>query len=349
MLHQRALNFTRRYLTLKTDRIHALPIAILMPHSGCNCRCIMCDIWLGNGRSTQLTRADIESLLISFSQLHTEWVVLSGGEALMNPRLFEFCQLLKEEGLKISILSTGILLEKYAAEVVALSDETILSLDGPPTIHDAIRRIPRAYEKLAAGVAAVKKLDPTYHITARTVIQYQNYQHWSDIITTAHQLQLDGISFLPADTTSTAFNRPEEWDAERQEQVTIPPEELPQLHTVIEKLINTHTADFQSGYIAEKPDKLRRIHTYYRAAQGLDAYPPVQCNAPWVSAVVEADGTARPCFFHEELGNIHDTPLHQLINTPKAIYFRQSLDLDTNLTCQRCVCTLNLRPHKSLP
>lgn len=29
------------------------------------------------------------------------------------------------------------------------------------------------------------------------------------------------------------------------------------------------------------------------------------CNAPWVSALIETDGTVRPCFFHRSLGNIH--------------------------------------------
>src|SRR5688500_6045698 len=98
-----------RYLTLKTHKIHALPVAILMPHSGCNCQCIMCDIWKGNGNTRQLTEADVRSLLVSLKRLHTRWVVMSGGEALMNPNLFRLCEILRAEGMKITILSTGLL------------------------------------------------------------------------------------------------------------------------------------------------------------------------------------------------------------------------------------------------
>src|SRR5712692_4562439 len=78
----------KRYLTLKTHKIYTLPVAVLMPHSACNCRCVMCDIWKGNGNLRQLSEADVRDLLVSLKQLNTRWVVMSGGEALLNPNLF---------------------------------------------------------------------------------------------------------------------------------------------------------------------------------------------------------------------------------------------------------------------
>ncbi|MEM7344891.1 MAG: radical SAM protein, partial [Chloroflexota bacterium] len=134
----------KRYLTLKTHKIHTLPVAILMPHSGCNCKCVMCDIWQGDG-TQQLTEADIEGLLESLKKLGTQWVVMSGGEALMNPNLFRLCDMLRAEGLKMTILSTGLLLSRYAEDVVTRTDEVIISLDGSEQVHNAIRRIPTAY------------------------------------------------------------------------------------------------------------------------------------------------------------------------------------------------------------
>ena len=104
------LDAFRRYLTLKTDKIYALPIVILMPHSGCNCQCIMCDIWQDNDNIRQLTEADVRDLLGSLKKLHTQWVVMSGGEALMNPNLFHLCDILRGNGMKVTILSTGLLL-----------------------------------------------------------------------------------------------------------------------------------------------------------------------------------------------------------------------------------------------
>ncbi|GIK40991.1 MAG: hypothetical protein BroJett011_48240 [Chloroflexota bacterium] len=334
----------RRYLTLKTHKIHALPVAILMPHSGCNCQCVMCDIWKSNGSTQQLTEADVQTLLDSLKKLGTQWVVMSGGEALMNPNLFRLGDILRAEGMKITILSTGLLLKRYADQVVGQTDEVIVSLDGSEAVHNAIRRIPNAYQKLCDGVRAVKALDPAFPISARCVIQRGNFMDWPHIVDAAHEIGLDQISFLPADVSSEAFNRPDLWDEERTEEVKLEAGQLPQLKTIIESLITRYAADFASRYIAESPDKIRRIYDYYAAFYGLADFPPVRCNAPWVSTVVEADGTVRPCFFHHALGNIRQTPLPDLLNSSSAIAFRQRLDMETDPVCRKCVCSLNLRP-----
>ena len=55
--------------------------------------------------------------------------------------------------------------------------------------------------------------------------------------------------------------------------------------------------EFRSGFIAESPQKLRRILQYFGAVRGSGAYPPVRCNAPEFSAVIGATGRVQPCFF----------------------------------------------------
>src|SRR6266480_6988084 len=108
----------RRYRTLQTDRISALPIVILMPHSACNCRCVMCDIWKDNKSLKQLEEADITGLLGSLKRYGTQQVVMSGGEALLNPNFFRFCEMLRKQNIKVSLLSTGLTLKKHAEQLV---------------------------------------------------------------------------------------------------------------------------------------------------------------------------------------------------------------------------------------
>jgi MoaA/NifB/PqqE/SkfB family radical SAM enzyme len=304
----------------------------------------MCDIWKGNGQTQQLTEADVVGLLASLKKLGTQQVVMSGGEALMNPNLFRLGDLLRVEGMKLTILSTGLLLARYAEAIINHTDEVIVSLDGSEAVHNAIRRIPNAYQKLRVGVQAVKALAPDFPISARCVIQCGNFRDWPNIVASAHEIGLDKISFLPADVSSEAFNRPDPWSSDHTAEVQIPAGQLPELNQVIERLISDGAADFQRGFIVESPAKIRRIYDYYVALQGQAAFPPVRCNAPWVSAVVEADGTVRPCFFHAAIGNIRQTALPLLLNDPAAIEFRRNLDLDSDPICRRCVCSLNLRP-----
>lgn len=333
-----------RYKTVQTGRISALPVVVLMPHSACNCRCTMCDIWKANEHKKQLSRKDIEALLPALEQLGTKRIVLSGGEAMLHPDFFELCRLLKEAGMKISVLSTGLTMEKHAASLIEFTDDTIVSLDGNSVLHDRIRNIPGAFQKLFTGVQAVKKLDTNYRISSRTVIHKLNYRQWPAIIDAGIEMGLNQMSFLPADTSSLAFNREVPWDEKRQSEIMPAATDLDSLEEILYYIYGSYEAYFRNGFIAEAPEKLHKIHQHYSAMHGLGDFPYKKCNAPWVSTVIEPDGNVRPCFFHDVIGNIHSTPIEEIINSAAAIAFRKQLDIDSNLTCKRCVCYLNLKP-----
>jgi Fe-coproporphyrin III synthase len=338
----------QRYRTLQTDRIMALPIVILMPHSACNCKCVMCDIWKGNHNLKQLTEEDIGGLMGSLRRLGTRQVLMSGGEALLNPNFFRLCALLKKDGRRITLLSTGLVLGRHADNLLKWVDDIIVSLDGDEPLHDQIRNIPGAFRKMKEGIELLHSKNPDFRITARTVIHRLNFRRWPAIVRAAADLGLDQISFLPADVTSEAFNRAEPWDEPRQHQILPAREELPELLEVIGTLIHDYKGLFDSRFIAESPEKIRKIGAYYTASYGLNPFPYKRCNAPWVSAVVEADGTVRPCFFHPALGNIHQHSLSEILNSPAAVDFRKTLDMDKNETCLKCVCYLNLSPWTEL-
>jgi len=325
-----------------TDRLRRVPVITLMPHSRCNCRCIMCDIWRANRDGKTLSESDVNELVRDFRRLRVEWVVLSGGEALMHPNLWTLCRALKSLPVRITLLSTGLLLTRHAADIVENCDDVIVSLDGSPAVHDLIRNIPQAFGQLEEGVAALKRVRLSHPVSARCVIQRLNFHDLPNIVETAKTLRLDRVSFLCADVSSTAFNRPDGWGKARAADVALAPDEVERFAAVVDAMIADHTADFASGFIAEAPEKLRSFVSYFRAVNGNGVFPPVRCNAPWVSAVIEADGTVRPCFFHAALGNIHERGLEEILNSADAVRFRRSLDIRRNPICRRCVCTFSM-------
>src|SRR3954463_2088159 len=338
----RSLHHTfQRYRTLQTHKITALPVVILMPHSACNCKCVMCDIWKGNKNLKQLSEEDIRSLLSSMKKFGTQEVVMSGGEALLNPNFFRFCEILKNEEIKVTLLSTGLTLKKNSEQLLQLVNNIIVSLDGDEQLHDAIRNIPGAFNKLKESVQYIKSLNPTYRITARTVIHRLNFRNWSSIINAAKEIGVDQISFLPADVSSHAFNREVLWNETRQNEILVTENELEELQNIIHQITHQYKSYFDNDFIAESPEKLEKIYLYYAAYYGLNPFPYKRCNAPWVSTVIEADGTVRPCFFHPALGNIRESSLENILNSNDAINFRKSLDIDTDSTCVKCVCYLN--------
>lgn len=338
------IDIAKRSLSLSTDRVRALPIVILMPHSRCNCRCVMCDIWKANAEGQEISTDDLERHLQSFRRLRVRRVVLSGGEALMHSNLWTLCEMLRSVKIKITLLSSGILLRPNAEQIVKWCNEVIVSIDGSAEVHNRIRNVPRAFEKLAEGVERLRELKPKLRVTGRCVIQKKNYFDLGRTIDAAKEIGLKRISFLAADVATPAFNHGEEWDGGAD--ITMTPEETKHFELVINNVLHTHRSDFASGFVAESPDKIRGLLRYYRALNFNDTHPVPVCNAPWVSTVIESDGTVRPCFFHEPIGNIHDDRLEAILNGEKAVSFRENLDMESDPTCRRCVCTLHMRSFK---
>jgi MoaA/NifB/PqqE/SkfB family radical SAM enzyme len=319
-------------------RLDSLPILVLSPHSRCNCRCVMCDIWKTED-ARELSVEELDRHAEDLDRLRVKWVVLTGGEPLMHSDLFRLCLLLRKRDIRISLLSTGLLLERYQREVVEHIDDVIVSLDGPPETHDRIRRVKGAYDALAKGVQALHALRPDFPISGRSTLQKQNCHLLADTVTTALSLGVTSISFLAADLTSDAFNRAGGWDTVRQERVALTPPEIALLDEQVEELI----ASGQCGsFILETPEKLRRIVDHFRAHLGQTAFVAPRCNAPWTSAVIEADGTVRPCFFHPAVGRLgQGRSLFEIVNGFEAIAFRTGLDVESNPICRSCVCSLN--------
>lgn len=328
----------------RVDPIARLPILILYPHSRCNCRCLMCDIWRARGKG-ELSREDVERWLPEWRALGVRRIVLSGGEALLHSDLDAFCTPLREAGIGITLLSTGLLLRRDAGNLVRWCDDVIVSLDGPRAVHDRIRNVARAYEKLAEGVAAVRAADPRIAVSGRCTVQRENFGEIRATVRAARELGLDRISFLAADVTSEAFNRPGGWEPDQAASVSLAVDDLPLLAAEIDALERDHAADFAAGFIAESPEKLRqRLLRYFAALLGRGDFAPIECNAPWVSAVIEADGMVRPCFFQPALGNLRESgSLEAVLNSPEAVAWRGGLDMARNEICRRCVCSLALR------
>ena len=187
----------------------------------------------------------------------------------------------------------------------------IVSLDGPPEIHDRIRRVPGAFERIAAGVHEIHAQRPEIQIGARCTVQKANHAALVDTACAARRIGLASISFLAADLTSAAFNRAEPWSASRQSEIALTIDEIAVLEQEIGKLVD-------DSFVIDRPQHLHRIVRHFRAQIGLEPFEAPRCNAPWVSAVMEIDGSVRPCFFHPPVGSVSSHPLDEALNAPRA-------------------------------
>ena len=265
----------------------------------------------------------------------------------MHSDLSALARLLRREGIRTTLLTAGLILERHAVLVAEDMDDVIVSIDGPPEIHDRIRGVPDAYRRLECRIHALRGQRASMPIHGRCTVQRNNFRHLRAAVRTAQELELNSLSFLAADMSSEAFNHSAAWPEGATANVALDADELDALVREIEGLIADCQENIRSNFIRENPEKLRRIALHFRAHMG--QVPPVapRCNAPWVSAVIESDGTVRPCFFHRPFGNIQGGALLDILNSDAAVQFRSQLDIFKNAICQRCVCSLFLEGGKA--
>lgn len=330
-------------LNLTTHKSFVLPLVIFYPTRRCNSRCLTCSIWETADGNGELELEEISKLTESLRTLGTKEVIFSGGEPLLHPKIFEICKLFSQKGINLALLTNGLLLEKFAEQVSIYFPKVFISFDGSnDRILKEIRGV-NAYERIVAGINKLKSKSPTTNIIGRSVIQKKNYADLPNIVKRAKEIGFDQISFLPADVTSTAFGRNGKTQNLAKEEILLDKKDLHVFKNVLDSFISANQQDFQSGFVVESPERLLRLHQYYSAMLGLCDPPLVRCNAPWVSLVIEADGTVKPCFFLPQIGNIKDSPIEQITNSETLRRFRRNLRVFGNPVCKRCICSLRWR------
>ncbi len=321
-----------------THRTFVLPLLIFYPTSRCNSRCLSCDWWRSSGED-DLTLEEISAFTSSLPGLGTRVVAFSGGEPLLRPDLFAVADLFLARGLKLELLTSGVSLARHAREVAPRFARVTLSLDATTRgLYEKVRGID-ALAAVESGIARLREEAPSIPITARATLHKANFRELEHLIRRARELGLSGISFLAADVSSTAFGRREPPSGAA---LLLDRDEIAEFQSVVEAVIAKESEAFGSGFVAESPDKLRRLPSYYAALRGEGPFPKVSCNAPWVSAVVEANGAVRPCFFHTPVGNLRQAPLDRILREDLPA-FRRKLSVATDPLCARCVCSLLVR------
>jgi Fe-coproporphyrin III synthase len=325
-------------LSANRSAVHALvtklPLVTLYLTDRCNSRCVTCDYWR-HGRDDMNLDA-VARLLPSFARLNTRLVLLSGGEPLLNPDWMEIAQLLRRNGLKVWLLTSGLSLAKHAGVAAEMFDSITVSLDGTNRgTYTAIRGLD-AFDKVCAGIhaAAAAGTPPNLRVT----LQRANYRELSGFVDLARQVGARQVSFLAVDVANPhAFARRDDFRAD----LALDCEDLPEFERRLHDLERDHAEDFHSAFIAESPPKMQRILQYFAAVCRLGPFPPVHCNAPEFSSVITAQGKVQPCFFIS--GPPHALvrrDFGQTLNDDAMVALRRDIREGRRAECSTCVCSM---------
>jgi MoaA/NifB/PqqE/SkfB family radical SAM enzyme len=313
--------------------LQRLPLVTLYLSERCNSRCVTCDYWR-HGRA-DMDLAAVRRLLPSLANLRTEVALISGGEPLLNAEWADIAQLLRANGLRLWLLTSGLSLAKHARRVAQLFDAVTVSLDGTNRETYAAIRGLDAFDNVCNGIRVAA--DAGVQVNLRVTLQRANYRELPVFVDLARQTGARQVSFLAVDVANPhAFGRTDDFGSD----IALALEDLPALEQLLADLERTHADDFSSGFIAESPAKLRRILQYFAARHAQGKYPPVRCNAPEFSAVIGAKGQVQPCFFIPGPADaLVRGDFGAALNATGMVALRADIRAGTRPECATCVCS----------
>ncbi|MBN1614421.1 MAG: heme b synthase [Deltaproteobacteria bacterium] len=134
----------------------------------CNLACVHCRASSEFGPyEAELDGQEAFELIEQIARVGKPVVILTGGEPLLRPDIFEIAARGNERGLRMVLATNGTLLTE--ATVRRMIDSGIqrvsVSLDGPDAeSHDAFRSVPGAFDGAMAGIDALKKAGMDFQI-----------------------------------------------------------------------------------------------------------------------------------------------------------------------------------------
>jgi MoaA/NifB/PqqE/SkfB family radical SAM enzyme len=279
----------------------------------CNARCAHCFYWQQLGSETK--ELSLEQVArIAHSLDHPVDLVLTGGEPTLRDDMLDICRIFHQANncRTIGIATNGLLPERLLRFCEAVLGELQLdslsvqvSLDGPESIHDAIRGVPGGYRKAIAsldGLRDLRKADARLHIYAALAIQHHNIEHIAEFIDEMHARQIPHRFVLVRGNSYGTYGLPEEAssgiDPMDHQSAEIP---LHQLNAVMEDIRRFEERGDPSlwplGDRLINDTALRILNTGKRV---------VPCYAGRLEAVLYPDGNVALCELSRPVGNLRD-------------------------------------------
>ena len=124
-------------------------------------------------------------------------LVISGGEPLMRPDIFDIAVWAKQQGLIVSLATNGTLIDEKKAALIKKAgiDRVSVSFDGGTAgVHDTFRQLPGSFESALAGIRFLQQAEVPFQIN--TTVARHNLAELEDIFQMALDLDAVAIHFF---------------------------------------------------------------------------------------------------------------------------------------------------------
>jgi heme b synthase len=275
----------------------------------CNLACLHCRAAaVDSPPPGELTTDECLALIDHVASFATPTIILTGGEPLLRPDLFDIARHATDTGLRAVCAVNGTLLDSDAARrmVEAGIRRISISLDGKDAAsHDALRGVPGAFDGALRGIDAAKSAALPFQIN--TTVTTRNAGELPEVLALAVRLGAAAHHiFLLVPTGRAAEMRGQELDARRYEEVL----------------------DWLAGQYAAAPIEIRATcapHFYRILRQRGVPTRARGCLGGQSFCFISHTGDVQPCgYFDLACGNVRERPLRAI--WADAPLFRQLRD-----------------------
>jgi heme d1 biosynthesis radical SAM protein NirJ len=138
------------------------PVVIWNLIRRCNLTCKHCySISADTDFPGELTTAEVYSVMDDLKAYRVPVLILSGGEPLLRPDIFDISRRAKDMGFYVGLSTNGTLIDKsMIGDIAAIGYDYVgISLDGIGATHDAFRRMEGAFDKSLAAARLCREND----------------------------------------------------------------------------------------------------------------------------------------------------------------------------------------------
>ena len=339
------------------------PLAVTLEVTfACNLKCEMCPLWQFRktlpgqqySREGELTTEEYRVLIDELAKSGTRKVSLTGGEPFVRKDLVEIIRHIKSRNLYANLITNGTLMREQEIEKLLRTglDHIVFSLDGPPDIHDEVRGVRGAYDRLIKSMRALSRMRRELGLTkpwirVNHVISAQTASHLSEIFDHLKGIDVDAVHFNYVFFTDAESEKKtnlilgQDIGRVKLEDQKLPDElkqvDVEKLHEQIALVADRSRAKQIRVRFSPplKGDEIRR-----RFCDPNYIYVD-KCFTPWFRGRVNPYGEVYPCSIDLPMGNVRDNGFMALWNSEKYRRFRKALKAAGLFpVCKRC-CTLD--------
>jgi MoaA/NifB/PqqE/SkfB family radical SAM enzyme len=295
----------------------------------------MCSDWKLNGKERELSLDEIQKIFRNplFTSLHK--FNLSGGEPVLRDDMVQVtevvmkaCPQIKEIVLLTNGLDSDLIIEKVRElQKLPIWDSlnrfaVSVSLDGYGKIHEKIRRVPEAFEKVNETILRLKELGKirSFYISTVCVVQPLNISDLPNVADYCREQELP-TTFVPV-WLGDCFML----DNVSRNKLRLNDEQVKELKSVINGPLKT----------VLNPSNIPCWHEFFSIMNGGRRESPCHLERHFVG--LDTDGTLFLCNVDDSLeyGSALETPPDELWYSKKAEEVRKRAEENVCPTCTQC-------------